>query len=256
MKRYTVEDIGRIYVDDDDRWYTSVSTILDHRPKPEALVNWLQNTENADEINRFKRNRGTIIHYECLNPLYQESIGDPDADMWSQDEADSKKELQREGKWGRAQEGVEWALETFELIRDLYNIDHILDVETYVKHIDVNFAGQFDLLYQDMESNETVLADIKTGKSVYTKNQDQLSAYAHAVPISVDRVEVIRMNPDNRDWYVASDPNWDRSLETCWQDFVDTQAKFSDEKLDEFKEEIRQLVETGSVSAEHDPTAA
>lgn len=252
MDRFTVEDvdvaIDRLYRDDQGRWYPSVSTVLDVRPMPDALANWLANTDDAEAVNRYKRNRGTIAHYECLNPLYQASVGDEEADMWGDDEATSKATLQEDGRWRDTEADVGWVQETFGLIRELFNIDHILSVETYTKHEDIQVAGQFDVLYYDQELAETVLADLKTGKYVYEESKDQIACYAHCVDRQVDRAEIIRMSPDYEDWEVSSSHDWERTLEQCWADYRATRKQFADEyDLEETVERLEELIDAGEL---------
>lgn len=252
MDRFTVEDvdveIDRLYRDDQGRWYPSVSTVLDVRPMPDALANWLEETDDATAINRYKRNRGTIAHYEVLNPLHRRSLGDPDADMWGDDESSSKATLQQDGRWCEAERDVQWVQDTFQLIQRLFDIDHILDVETYVKHEDIQVAGQFDLLFLDQASDETVLADIKTGKYVYEESKDQIACYAHCVDRKVDRAEIIRMSPDYEDWEVSSSHDWDRTLEQCWADYKATRREFAQEyNLEQAVERLEELIEAGEL---------
>lgn len=68
------------------------------------------------------------------------------------------------------------------------------------------FGGQADLMYTDPETGEHVVADLKTSKRVYQKHKYQAAAYAQAAMESpdlngdyVDRVEIIRMNPENEE---------------------------------------------------------
>jgi hypothetical protein len=237
IRRYTVEDIGRVYEHPQrDLWLPSVSTVLNVRPKPEALKNWLSRTDNADEINRYKRNRGTLVHYDILNELQRQSVPDsvPDheADLWSEDEQGSVAELKSEGKWERCQRDREWVSETaWPMMQTVANIDYVIDVETFVIETSLGYAGQFDLLYYDAENDDVVLSDIKTGKHVYEKNMLQGEAYRHAVPIKVDRLEVLRVNPDFRDWELSSSEDWETTSDERWTEFCDLHSQLAVEEM-------------------------
>lgn len=253
MRRYTVEDIGRVYEHPDrDLWLPSVSTVLDVRPKPKALVRWLERTDNADEINRFKRNRGTLIHYDLLNPLAlraaPDDVADKDADLWSDDEQGSVDELKSERKFAECCRDRDWATDVaWPHIQRVTNMDYIIDVETFVINVDVGYAGQFDLLYYDAVRDEVVLSDIKTGKSVYDKNQLQGTAYKQAVPIVVDRVEIIRINPDFKDWTLSYDRDWGGTHDERWNEFKDLHEQLA---VDEMVDSIRTQAEDGTAFVE------
>jgi len=68
------------------------------------------------------------------------------------------------------------------------------------------YGGQADLLYRDPDTGDHVVADLKTSKRVYDKHKLQIAAYAHAAEEHpelnghrVDRGEIIRINPDNKE---------------------------------------------------------
>lgn len=245
IQRYTVDGVGRIYTVD-DVWLPSVTTVLSMRPVPEALKRWKQNNDDHEEITRYKQNRGTMIHYDCLNEFSH-------AELWSDDEASSKEELQSDpDDWERFCEEREWARETWDLIKRVTEIgpETVMDVETFVTNEAVGYGGQFDLLYHDPSADETVLADLKTGKSVYEKNLLQGVAYKKAVPVSIDRIEVIRMNPDNQDWYISTSHEWPDDNETRWNEFVDLRCQLESERLSSIEGHIKELIETDDLDAE------
>lgn len=241
LHRHTFED-GRIYVDG-DQYYPSVSTVLDVREKPPGLKNYFDRTTEDQRRDKsfYTQNRGTLIHYKLLDQL-------TDREMWSEDEQSSRdqlkgnehnEELDRTGgldMWERYQRDEEWALETWDLIRNIYNIhpENTLNVELFVTNSDVGYAGQFDLLYED--DGDVVLADLKTSKWVYDKHLIQLSAYMHAVDVVVDRMEVIRLNPDSERWEISRSDEWAEDPDDLWEEFVDLRAEFADEKLEELTE--------------------
>lgn len=241
LQRVTIDGVGRLYNDPkQDLWLPSVSTVLDVRPTPEALKQWKERVDNYDELMSWYQNRGTLLHAECLSQLTPK---DPDTDepiveIWGKDEQESEDELKDSDKWDEYERDREWALEAWEVVKMVSNIDTVLDCETFIFETDIGYAGQFDLLYHDNEANETVLADLKTSKNVYDKHQIQLAAYAMAVPITVDRLEVIRINPDRRDWEVSSSHTWAVDRRDLENEFIELRAKLEREKLETIEETI------------------
>lgn len=246
--RYTVDEVGRLYEVGADRdLYPSVSTVLDVREKPEKLKRWEQRTseEEQEKFKSYTQNRGTLVHANCQDdviPISPDS-GEPIKELWGEDEQNSEDELKANDEWERYQDDLEFIEYAWNLIKRLLNLppspDHqdddsynsVHDVETYVANKEVGYAGQFDLLYQDESQNETVLADLKTSKGVYKKYQLQLAAYAMAVPMSIDRVEVIRMNPEKRDWEISSSHDWERDISDLQSEFIELRARLEEEKL-------------------------
>lgn len=244
--RYTVDDVGRLYEVGSDRdLHPSVSTILDVRETPEKLKQWKQRQSNYEEVMNYAQNRGTLVHAHCqedIIPLDPDS-GEPIKAIWGEDEELSEQALKENDEWERFQDELEWFDRAWDRIKrvlglpptpddrgsDEYNT--VLDVETYVAQTEIGFAGQFDLLYEDDETNETVLADLKTSKNVYEKNQLQLSAYKMAVPMSIDRMEIIRMNAEQRDWYISSSHDWERSIDDLQDEFIELRKQLEREKL-------------------------
>lgn len=229
LSRYTVNDVGRVYYDDDGNYYLSVSTILDVKPTPAGLKQWKENNDDWREIRNYKQHRGTLIHYHCLNEF-------ADEDMWSQDEASSENTLKQDSDdWDRYEEDCYWATNrAWPFIKRHCGIteDSVLRVENFVLNETVGYAGQFDLLYQDPETDETVLADIKTSKGVYDKHQIQSVAYMNAVDVTVDRVEILRMNPDYQEWEVSSSDEWDVDIVELWDEFLDLRKQIDDSKIE------------------------
>lgn len=231
--RYTIDDVGRLYEVGDDTWLPSVSTVLDMRETPEALKRWKERTSDYEAVMSFKQNRGTLVHAECQMGLVPDDpdTGEPIKTIWGDDERESVSELQRNGEYERYQDDLEWVEDAWEMIKTVANFDTVLDVETYVANEDIGYAGQFDLLYHDEQADETVLADLKTSKYVYEKHQLQLSAYEMAVPMSIDRMEVIRLNPDKKDWEINSSHNWDTPIDELQSEFIKLRGQLEQEKL-------------------------
>lgn len=90
------------------------------------------------------------------------------------------------------------------------------------------FGGQADLIYTDPNTGEHVVADIKTSKRIYTKHRHQIAAYARAAKEDpnlngdyIDRCEIIRINPDNRESEVYELEDH----EEYWEDFAELTRK-------------------------------
>lgn len=263
LDRHTVEDVGRVYVVGDD-WLPSVTTVLEMKPKSEGYKNWVSRTseEEQDQKRFYTSNRGTLAHYDCLNPFSKE-------ELWSQDEQNSEDELlgnkeDRSGitggpeTWERFKADRNWIWNKWEFIRNIYGIhsDHddarnsVIDVEVFSANRDIGYAGQFDLLYQDHETNETVLADLKTSKYLYDKHKLQLSSYMNAIPMTIDRLEVIRLNPEKSDWTVSSSHDWDESPEELFAQFCEYREKLSEEYEEEMLDVIGDRVDAGTAVTE------
>jgi len=245
LERYTFDDDGRVYTDHGELWLPSVSTVLEVRDKPPALRNYLKRTSQSeqDEKTFYTQNRGTLIHYDLLSQLVEE-------EFWSDDEQNSEDCLKglkdHEGTgltggqetWERYKEDREWAREAWDLIRDVYGInpESTLNVVLLVKNTEVGYAGQFDLLYED--DGDVVLADIKTSKRVYDKHLIQLTAYAYAVNITVDRMEVIRINPDSETWEISRSDEWIEDREDLYETFCGLRNQLSDAKIQQLKDRV------------------
>lgn len=247
LDRYTFDEDGRIYTDHDDLWLPSVSTVLDVRPKPPALRKYLRNTSESDQKQKtfYTQNRGTLIHWYLQKQL------DPDLE-WTDDEESSEQCLK--GKkvheetgltgdyetWQRFKQDKEWALGAWEMIRDVYGIhpENTLDIELFVVNEEDEYAGQFDILYVDQETKEVVLADIKTSKRVYDKHLLQLSAYSYAVDIAVDRMEVLRVNPDGETWVVSRSDEWVESREDLYDEFCGLRDQLADDEIQKLRERV------------------
>ncbi|WP_153952866.1 PD-(D/E)XK nuclease family protein [Halosegnis longus] len=234
-------------------------------PKSEGFKNWVARTDEEDRDWKkfYTSNRGTLVHYGCLNPFSKE-------ELWSEDEQQSRDELKgnrtsnRTGMtggadvWADYKQDRDWCIDTWEFIRDIWGIYDendpedisVIDVEVFSANRDVGFAGQFDLLYHDREADETVLADLKTSKYIYEKHKLQLAAYAHAIPMVVDRAEVIRMNPEKADWSVSCSNDWDRSLDELYEEFTGYRDELSEEHEEEMLEAIEAQVASGAAVTE------
>jgi hypothetical protein len=239
LTRYTMEE-GRVYTDGDEMALPSVTTVLDQAPEPEGIKYWKQknNGKNGnphwEDILQYKGNRGTMIHYRLLNGFSDDDIG-------GANEENSTEQLKVEGNWKRYQSDLVFAQDAWEEIKAVRGIneDSVLDVECFVTNNGIGYAGQFDLLYIDKDSN-IVLGDLKTGKGVYPKYKKQLVAYENALNLDVDRLEIIRIYPDGEEWEVSDDSKWSESREELWQEFVGLRNEMGD-----VEERMQGIIEDG-----------
>lgn len=239
LERYTLPE-GRVYTDGDELFLPSVTTVIDQQPEPEGIKYWKKKYDGTNgkdhwrEILQYKSNRGTMIHYRLLNEF-------EDGDMFGRNEEDSTEQLKLEGNWDRYQSDLTYAEDAWEEIKKVRGIgpDSVLDVECFVTNVSVGYAGQFDLLYVDDDSN-IVLGDLKTGKGIYDKYKMQLVAYENALNLDVDRLEVIRIYPDGQEWEVSADSDWSESRDDLWRKFRGLRAG-----MDDVEERMASIAEDG-----------
>jgi len=252
LQRYTLPDdgegSGRVYTDEEELYLPSVSTVLDEMPTPEGIKNWKANNDGTGgkkhwrEILNYKGNRGTLIHYNLLNQFV-------DGDMYSVDEENSTEELKVNGDWSRYKEDLTYAEEAWEQIKRIRGIEkeNVLNVECFVTNTGVGYAGQFDLLYVDQDSN-VVLSDMKTSNAdhaPYEKHKLQLAAYAHALELEVDTLEVLIIHPDSETWKVSHDTDWTENVDDLWAEFRRLR-----EGMGDVESRMRQIAEDGIDDAE------
>lgn len=239
LERRTTDDL-RVYTNFDDVYLPSVSTVLGQAPEPDGLKFWKKkydgtgDTEHWEDILMYKSSRGTLIHYELLNQFF-------DGDMWGKEEQDSEQELRHADKWDEYEDDLDFATDVWDEITTRRGITQksVLDVECFVTNTDIGYAGQFDLLYVDVNGNVT-LADIKTSSRIYPKHKKQLTAYANAVNIDVDLLEVIRIHPDSESFETSHSNEWFETREELFGQFVD--LRNSMENVDE---QFRTVAEEG-----------
>lgn len=243
LQRFTLPD-GRVYTDNEDLYLPSVSTVLDEMPEPEGIKYWKEKYDGTGgnkhwrDILQYKSNRGTLIHYNLLNEFTTE-------DMYSdEDEGKSAEELKIEGDWHRYQEDRAYAQEAWEEIKQVRGIsaENVLNVECFVKNVSVGYAGQFDLLYVDDDSN-VVLSDIKTSnvnRAPYEKHKLQLVAYMKALELDVDILEVLIIHPDTKGWKISHDSDWEEDIDDLWEQFRELR-----QGMDDVEERMQAIADEG-----------
>lgn len=231
LDRITPDEGPRVYYDEEHS-LPSVSSVLDVRPTPPALQKYKDKQAEKEGYTDFHLDQGTLSHYELLNPLTEE-------ELWTNDEQSSEDALsQHQEYWDRYQSNQEWLDETWEFVCNLRGItpERTVAVETYVANFDVGYAGQFDLLWVDPDDN-IVLGDIKTSKDVYDKYLYQAVAYDHAIDITVDHCEILRMHPDQKVWEISRSDEWIEDTEELWEEFKDYREQLDDERIEEVREQ-------------------
>lgn len=219
LQRRTTE-AGRVYTDMKELFLPSVTTVIDQKPEPKGLKYWKQKydgtngNEHWEDILSYKANRGTMIHYNLLNEFA------PD-DMFGRNEEDSTEQLKLDGNWERYRDELGFAEDAWKEIKEIRGIsaENVLDVECFVTNTGIGYAGQFDMLYIDIDGN-LVLSDLKTSKRVYDKHQMQLIAYDNALSLDIDILEVVRIHPDSESWEISQDRDWNKNRNEIWGEFV------------------------------------
>jgi hypothetical protein len=244
LTRHTCDD-GRLYTDGSN-WFPSVSTVLDTMDTPAQLRRYEQNTSAQKQrwTQFYTQHRGTLIHYELLAGLVDDEFWGDD-EQTSEDALKGRVECPNTGMtgdqetWEQFQADRAWAVDTWKTyIEPIYGVDPetTIDVEVFVRNEEQCYAGQFDLLRVD--DGDVVLCDLKTSKRVYDKHLLQLVAYAHAVDIVVDRLDVIRLNPDGQTWEVSRSDTWVEGRDDLWDEFCTLRDQLDADRIQGLKNEI------------------
>jgi hypothetical protein len=107
----------------------------------------------------------------------------------------------------------EYFVDAFKEICEELGVDeyNVISIEKYLLNDEDGYGGQCDMVYEDPMGN-TVVADLKTSSSLREKHRLQTVAYGKAVEkdravdvYDIDRHEVWRIDPDDREWQVHAD---------------------------------------------------
>jgi len=218
--------------------------------------------DNADwqHILEYKQNRGTLAHYAALSQL--EDKHPHDDQLWSGDERQSLNQIMdRVGddeflysvlkdrgmiESRHAFEPVKDEIDLTDILyddlgyfkdqfadtmlskgvtpEDVMSVEHMFALPENEEAGHAGYGGQADMIYEDPETGEHVVVDLKTSKDVYDKHKKQLSAYSQAAMESpemngdyIDRAEVWRFFPDEEESeiYVMDD------YKKYWDDFAE-----------------------------------
>jgi hypothetical protein len=169
--------------------------------------------------------------------------------MYSVDEEESTEELKLNGDWSRYRDDLTYAEEAWEQIKRVRGIskEDVLNVECFVTNSGVGYAGQFDLLYVDEDSN-VVLSDIKTSNAEYApyeKHKLQLTAYANALELDVDILEVLIIHPDSETWKISHHTDWPEEVDDLWGEFRELR-----EGMGNVEDRMKSIAEEGTNDAE------
>ena len=278
LERTTIEGVGRVYYDGDGQFYPSVTTVLGEKADSPGFKAWKRRTPKKERmrIRDFTANRGTLTHYALLNQLADRELWSGDErssqadlkELLEEEEAEigalreSTKERIKAGdedapdiqahwdeederwvsdEWIRHKEGLEWSKKAWDAVRAERGItdDAVIDVELFVVNPYEKYAGQLDLLYRDPDGNIT-LCDLKTSKGVYDKHKLQGVCYAAALDIPIDRIEVVRINPDRKEWEISHDGEWGPSRAQFWEEFCELRERVASGNLEErLKEHVK-----------------
>lgn len=246
LTRFTSEDI-RVYTDEEDLFLPSVTSCIDQKPEPKGLKIWKENNDGTNgnprwqDILSYKGDRGTLIHYELLNEF-------ADEDMYGENEQSAEASLRDDSgnnlyddEWSEYQEDLSFARNAWVAIKQERGIDdeNVITVECFVTNTNIGYAGQFDLLYIDPDGN-LVLSDLKTSKRVYDKHKMQLTAYANALNLDIDVLEVIRIHPDSERYEIVHDSEWFEDREHYWDEFCSLRAT-----MDNLEQRMEDALEDG-----------
>lgn len=227
LRRYT-SDAGRVYVNAEGQVLPSVTTVWSHGEEPKAVQAWKARNDGKDgrpdwrEILEYTRARGIMLHHQILSKYAEDGLNGAQI---SQAEAT----IRAAGKQTRYDEEAAFVETAWTQLASQRGITtgSVLAVESFVSDPTVGYAGQFDLMYVE-EDLTLVLADIKTGRAVYEKDKVQLVAYAAASQHSPDRLEVLRVDPDQQEWEVSDSDSWAEDPQLLWGKFLEARTALGD----------------------------
>ena len=152
---------SRVYKRDEDRYYPSVTTILQHMPKNRFFENWLKEVGyNADIILKKAGREGTAVHDGIEKLLNGEKL------EWIDNYGNA---AYNENVWGMILKFKEfWEMVDPELIA----------VEKFVYSDKYEYAGTADLVCKI--KGKVWLIDFKTSNSLHRSYNLQLASYAKA----------------------------------------------------------------------------
>ena len=181
LKRVNILDT-RYYVRD-DKYYPSVTSILQYFPKNKFFETWLKDVgHNADIIARKAADEGTQVHDAIERYLLGEKIS------WMDDNGYSK-----------------YSLEIWKMILKFHDFwstykPTLIESEIHLFSDKYMYAGTCDLVIE-MDGVKWLL-DIKTSNSLYVSHDLQLSAYAQAwnelYEEKIDKIGIIWLKSSKR----------------------------------------------------------
>lgn len=240
---------GRVYYDRElELICPSVTTVTNQRVDPDkkaAIQGWRDRYDGSsqycsphwEEQMKYKGWRGTLAHYNCLTTLgniiagadnYFDEVGDDRGyeEYRAEYKLKTYGEYNGDDAWDKAMREVHWVYKKFteDVAPDLgITPESTIDVERYVLDTEFGYAGQFDLLYENKDG-DVVLSDLKTSSGIREDYKLQTAAYAKALEketgITVDKTEVIRLYPDRKEVDIQDNEDWDRTIDSYYEQFL------------------------------------
>ena len=181
LKRVNILDTR--YYTKDDKYYPSVTSILQYFPKNKFFETWLKDVgHNADIIVKKAADEGTQVHDAIEHYLLGEKI------EWLDNNGYSK-----------------YSLEIWKMILKFHEFwttykPTLIESEIHLFSDKFIYAGTCDLVVEI--NNEKWLLDIKTSNSLHTSYNLQLAAYAQAwnelYEEKIDRVGILWLKSSKR----------------------------------------------------------
>lgn len=174
---------ARFYIDDDGKYYPSVTTLLEAYPKPYQLLQWMKDMgPKSDEVRDAAGKRGSTVHQIT-------------------DDYDNGMQIDLLNESGQPQYSMEeWAM--FEKYVDFSTRFNPVwgMIEQQVICPELQLAGTIDRV--GVIDGKKYLVDIKTSNGIYNSYWLQLAAYRQAVfvnlGIEVDGVAILWLNAKTR----------------------------------------------------------
>ncbi len=235
LKRVNILDT-RYYVRD-DKYYPSVTSILQYFPKNKFFDTWLKDVgHNADIIARKAADEGTQVHDAIERYLLGEKIS------WMDDNGYSK-----------------YSLEIWKMILKFHDFwstykPTLIESEIHLFSDKYIYAGTCDLV---IEINGVKwLLDIKTSNSLYVSYDLQLSAYAQAwnelYEEKIDKIGILWLKSSKR----GEDKKGEKIQGKGWEIYEPERAIEDNLKLFEYIHELYKLEHPDvKPTSEHFPLA-
>ena len=220
LKRVNILDTR--YYARDDKYYPSVTSILQYFPKNKFFETWLKDVgHNADIIARKAADEGTQVHDAIERYLLGEKIS------WMDDNGYSK-----------------YSLEIWKMILKFHDFwstykPTLIESEIHLFSDKYMYAGTCDLVIE-MDGVKWLL-DIKTSNSLYVSYDLQLSAYAQAwnelYEEKIDKIGVIWLKSSKR----GEDKKNEKIQGKGWEIYEPERAIEDNLKLFEYIHELYKL---------------
>lgn len=231
----------------------SASTVKDTRIDPEkkeALDGWRDHFDGSTQARSphheaqttYYQCRGTLVHYAVVNALDQTDIDRGEEEYDAQDQL---RDWQLDGwtdgtddAYEKCLKEIDWALAEWRELREdgPIDIETVYGCEQYVLNNEWGYAGQYDLCYEQPDGIR-ILADFKTSSAIRLDHKLQLALYDVAIDAAVDRWQVIRLDPDDKEVVIEDERDWDRTKQGLRNQALSLAERTNVHRLPEFSEE-------------------